>query len=82
MTSIDKGRIMNIGLIAILSSCIGAPLIIMIFMYFITKRQEETKSLTLKKEILNLEIEKEKLHLITIEEENKKLDRIIEEKSN
>jgi hypothetical protein len=44
------------------------------------KRDKETEKLIYQKEIMELEVEKEKLQLKLLEEENKKLDRIIYEK--
>jgi hypothetical protein len=70
------------GSIAILSIFVGLPAIVFTFIHRITKnkREKEIEKLKYQKEILELEIEKENKQIKLLEEENKKLDKIIYEK--
>jgi hypothetical protein len=70
------------GSIAILSLFVGLPAIILTFIRknIKNKREHEIEKLKYQKEILELEIEKENKHIKLLEEENKKLDKIIYEK--
>jgi hypothetical protein len=73
---------MNIaGIIAILSSLLGIPIIVFGFIYINNKNRRSLELMRLKNETLRLELEKEKVHLKMLEEENKKYDRIIEDGS-
>jgi Na+-translocating ferredoxin:NAD+ oxidoreductase RnfG subunit len=67
------------GSIAILSLFVGLPAIILSFVYKNTKnkREKEIEKLKYQKEVLELEMEKENIHIKLLEEENKKLDKII-----
>jgi hypothetical protein len=70
------------GSIAILSLFVGLPAIVLAFVNknIKIKRESEIEKLKYQKEILELEIEKENKHIKLLEEENKKLDKIIYEK--
>jgi Na+-translocating ferredoxin:NAD+ oxidoreductase RnfG subunit len=67
------------GSIAILSLFVGLPAILLTFIHKNTKnkREQEIEKLKYQKEILELEIEKENVQIKLLEEENNKLDRII-----
>lgn len=65
------------GIIAILSIFVIMPGIVFTFAYKNKKNKIELKKLEYQKEILQLELEKENAQLKLLEEENKKLDRII-----
>jgi chaperonin cofactor prefoldin len=69
------------GIIAILSLFVGLPAITLGFIYknVKNKREKEIEKLKYQKEILELEIEKENKQIKLLEEENKKLDKIINE---
>jgi cell shape-determining protein MreC len=69
------------GSIAILSLLVGLPVIMFTFIHknAKNKREKEIERLKYQKEILELEIEKENKHIKSLEEENKKLDKIINE---
>jgi hypothetical protein len=69
------------GSIAILSLFIGLPAIMFTFIHknAKNKREKEIERLKYQKEILELEIEKENKQIKLLEEENKKLDKIINE---
>ncbi|MDR2535724.1 MAG: hypothetical protein LBD29_06795 [Treponema sp.] len=69
------------GSVAVISLFVGLPALVLSYIYKITKNKRETEIEKLKyqKEILALEIEKEHKHLRLLEEENKKLDSIINE---
>ena len=67
------------GIIAILSSLLGIPLIVFGFIYLNIKGKRAVEMERIKKEMLELEIEREKLKLKMIEAENDKYDRIIDE---
>ena len=56
---------------------LGLPGILSFFSYKSKKNKHEIEKIKYQKEILELEIEKEKIKLKTIEEENKKLDTLI-----
>jgi cell shape-determining protein MreC len=64
-------------IIAVITSLAVAPAIVFSFIYFLKKGKREIEKMKYQKEILELEIEKEKIRLKSLEEENKKLDRII-----
>jgi hypothetical protein len=67
------------GSIAILSLFVGLPAIVLTFIHknIKNKREKEIEKLKYQREILELEIEKENKHIKLLEEENKKLDKII-----
>lgn len=66
------------GIVAILSVFIGAPSAIFLFVYNLKKRKYEVEGLQVQQRILELEVEKERLHLAALQEENRKLDRLID----
>jgi hypothetical protein len=66
------------GIIAILSSLIGIPVIVFGFVYLNSKNKRGVEMMRLKKEMLELEVEKEKARARLLEAENAKYDRIID----
>jgi aminopeptidase C len=68
------------GILSILSIFVVLPGMIFTFAYKNKKNKHELKKLEYEKEILQLEIEKDNLRIRLLEEENKKLDRIINER--
>jgi hypothetical protein len=64
-------------IISILCVFIGAPGIVFGFIYFSRKNRFKLEELRYKKEMLELEVEKEYAHLKLIEAENAKYDRLI-----
>jgi hypothetical protein len=66
------------GSIAILSVFVGLPGIVFHFIY--KSKKNKTEMIKQQKELLEIEIEKEKIHLRLLEEENRKYDKIIEGK--
>jgi hypothetical protein len=75
-----KGRYMISAVAEIISTLVILPGIIFSFVYFSKKQKLEVEKMKYQREILELEIEKEKINLKLLEEENKKLDKIIYEK--
>jgi hypothetical protein len=67
------------GSIAVLSIFVGLPAIVLSFIHKNNKnkREKEIEKLKYQKEILELETQKQNGQLKLLEEENKKLDRII-----
>ena len=68
------------GIVAIISVFGIAPAILFSFLYKTTKDKHELKKMQYQKEILELEVEKQKNQIKLLEEENKKLDQIIFDK--
>ena len=69
---------MNIaGILAILCSLLGIPLIVFGFIYLNIKSKRDIEMMRVKKEMLELEVEKERLTLKKLEAENVKYDRLI-----
>ena len=68
------------GIVAILSTLVAAPAILFSFIYKVTKNKHELKKMQYQKEILELEVEKQNNQIKLLEEENKKLDKIIFDK--
>lgn len=66
------------GIIAILSSLIGIPVIVFGFVYLNSKNKRGVEMMRLKKEMLELEVEREKARARLLEAENAKYDRIID----
>jgi len=60
------------------SAFIGAPAVIFTFIHQGRKLKLKTEEWKYKKEILELEVRKEELHIDAIREESRKLDRAIE----
>jgi hypothetical protein len=65
---------------AILSIFVILPGIIFSFVYHAKRQKMDVEKLKYQKEILELEIKKENMKIKLLEEENKKLDKIIYEK--
>jgi hypothetical protein len=63
------------GSITIVSLFVGLPGIVLNFIY--KTKKNKTEMIKQQKELLELEIEKEKIHLKLLEEENRKYDKII-----
>ncbi|MDR1239105.1 MAG: phage shock protein B [Treponema sp.] len=63
------------GSIAVLSLFVGLPGIVFHFIY--KSKKNKTEMIKQQKELLALEIEKDKMQLRLLEEENKKYDKII-----
>jgi len=76
----DLGEVI-IGSIAVLSLFVGLPAIVLPFIYKNTKnkREKEIEKLKYQKEILELGAQKQNNQIKLLQEENKKLDRIINE---
>jgi len=70
------------GIIAILSSLIGIPVIVFGFIYLNIKSKRAIEMMRIKKEMLELEIEKERINVRMLEAENVKYDRIINGKDS
>lgn len=70
------------GSIAVASIFVGLPAVVLSFVYknAKNKREKEIEKLKYQKEILELEERKQSGQLKLLEEENKKLDRIINER--
>ena len=69
------------GIIAIISIFIIAPSIVFGFILLSKKEKNRIEVLKYQKEIIELEIRKDELKMKLLEEENRKYDRIIEERS-
>lgn len=69
------------SLVAVISLFIVAPLIVFSFVYLSKRDRARLEELKLKKEMLALEVEKERAHTQLLEAENAKYDRMIEGKS-
>ena len=70
------------GVIAILCSLIGVPIIVFGFIYLNSKSKRSIEMMRIKKEMLELEVEKEKVKARLLEAENSKYDRIIDGRDN
>jgi hypothetical protein len=68
------------GSITILSLFVGLPGIALYFIY--KSEKNKTEMIKQQKELLEVEIEKEKIQLRLLEEENRKYDKIIEMQSS
>jgi hypothetical protein len=60
---------------------VGNPLIISALVVLLVKERNKMKALVLKKEILELELKKEEKKLLSLIEENKRYDRLINEEN-
>jgi hypothetical protein len=70
---------MNLNaIVSILSVFIGAPAIVFSFVYFSKKQKLRLEEMKIKRDILELELEKDKMHLRLLDAENDKYDRLIE----
>jgi hypothetical protein len=65
------------AIFSVFSVFIAAPLIVFGFILFMRKSKNRLEEMKLKRDILQLEMAKEQLHLETMREENRKYDRII-----
>ena len=70
------------GIIAILSSLLGIPLIVFGFIYLNLKGKRAIEVLRLQKEIMKLELEKDTAKIRMLEAENIKYDREIRSPEN
>ena len=68
------------SIIGILSLFIGAPIIVFGFRYLNKRNQHEIELMKYKRDIAEIELEKEQVKLKLIEAENLKYDRIIDDK--
>jgi spore coat polysaccharide biosynthesis predicted glycosyltransferase SpsG len=59
-------------------TAVGVPAMILSFVYNLVKNKRELDKIKYQKEMLELEVEKERLKIKALEEENRKLDRIID----
>jgi hypothetical protein len=69
---------MDNGTIAIISSLVILPGMILGFIYLMKKHRHDVELINHKKELLELEVRKEELRLQNLVEENRKYDRIID----
>lgn len=70
---------MNIaGIISILCCFIFSPMIVFIFIYFNKEGKRDIERRKIAKEMLEMEIMKEQLHLQALQAENEKLSYLIE----
>lgn len=69
-----------VGIIAVLSSLVGIPLIVFGFIYLNIKGKRAIEMEILKKETLQIELEREKTRLKMLEAENIRYDRIIDDR--
>ena len=69
-----------VTVVSVVSVCIALPGVI--FSFITKNRKIGLEKMKYQKEILELEIEKQKNQIKLLEEENKKLDKIINEKWN
>ena len=65
------------GVIAIVALFMVMPAILFSFLYKVKKNKHEVEKLKYQKEILELEMKKDEIKMILLEEENRKLDKII-----
>jgi hypothetical protein len=70
-----------IPIVSVLCVFVAVPGIIFSFIYFSRKSKLRLEELKYKKEMLELEIEKEEAHIRLIEAENAKYDRLIADES-
>jgi len=68
-----------IPIISVLSVFVFAPAIVFGFIFLSRKSKLRVEEIRYKRDIMALEIEKDRVHLQMIEAENKKYDRIIED---
>jgi hypothetical protein len=69
-----------IPIVAILSIFIVAPSIVFTFIYMTKRGRLRLEELRIKKEMLELEIEREQTRIALLEAENAKYDRLIEDR--
>ena len=68
------------AIISVLSVFIGAPLIVFGFIFLSRKSRRDIEMLKCKRDMLELELEKEEVRLKLIEAENRRYDRLIDDK--
>jgi hypothetical protein len=68
-----------IPIVSILSIFVVAPAIVFSFIYLGKKNKLRVEEMRYKRDILALELEKDRLHIRSLEIENAKYDRIIED---
>jgi hypothetical protein len=66
-----------IPIVSILSVFVAAPFIVFSFIYFMKKNKHRLEELRYRRDILELEIEKENARIRLLEAENAKYDRLI-----
>ena len=69
-----------IPILAIICSLVLAPGIIFGFILLMRKSKNDLEKMKLQREISEMEFKREELHLKSLQAENKKYDRLIEEK--
>ncbi|HTX73781.1 MAG TPA: hypothetical protein VMC79_13205 [Rectinemataceae bacterium] len=69
-----------IAVFSVFCTFIAAPAIVFSFIYFTRRGKNQVEMQRLKKEMLELEVDREELHLKVLVEENKKYDRMIGER--
>ena len=57
---------------------IGAPSVVFTFVYMVKRGRNDLEALRIKKDMLELEVERERLRVAALAEENRKYDRLIE----
>lgn len=67
-----------VPIVSVLSIFVFAPAIVFSFVYFSKRNKFKLEELRYKKEMLELEIEKERVHIRSLEVESAKYDRLIE----
>jgi hypothetical protein len=77
----SRGCLMETGVFALLCTFVIGPIIVLPFIYFMIRKQKEVEIIKYKKEILTMELEKEKVHLEVLNAENQKYDRMIEDQT-
>jgi hypothetical protein len=70
----------SIAFFSVFCVFIGAPAIVLGFIYLTKKQKNDIVKLNYQKEIVELELEKEKTRMLLLKEENRKYDRMIDEK--
>ena len=68
-----------VPVVSVLSIFVFAPAIVFSFIYFSKKSKLKVEEMRYRRDIMALELEKERLRLQLIEAENAKYDRIIED---
>ena len=71
---------MDVAVVSVLSLFVIGPLITFTFVFLIKKNKKDIEIMKLKKEIVDIELQKERIHLQLLEEENRKYDRIINDR--
>lgn len=66
------------GIIAILSSLVGIPVIVFGFIFLNIRNKRALQAIKLQKEMLELEVERDRLKLDLLDAENAKYDKLID----